>query len=236
MDDSIPLVFLIGPAGTGKTLLTLLAGLHKVINQRRYEKFFIARPLVSLGADIGFVPGDLQEKLFHWMHPFYDNLDYVFRELDRRGEVFEIPKQNGKQYVAPRGGRRSDKKHYSSDEAMSFENSVHETVGLLQRRGYLSLEAITHMRGRTLPNQFMFIDEVQNLTPQEVKTIVTRAGVGTKIVLAGDPYQVDSSSMDFYNNGLMATLLRLRGESLVGHLSLDVSERSQLASLAVKKL
>ena len=177
----------------------------------------------------------MQEKLYHWMHPFYDNLDYIFREIDRRGEIFDMPRFDERR-ANHSGGRRSDKKQYYSDEALSFAASVHEMVNGLQKRGLLSLEAITHMRGRTLPNQFMFIDEVQNLTPQEVKTIVTRAGTGTKIILAGDPYQVDSSSMDFYNNGLMATLLRLRGESLVGHLSLDISERSALASLAIRKL
>lgn len=238
LDDNVPLVFLIGPAGTGKTLLTLLAGLHKVLTERHYEKLFVARPLVSLGADIGFVPGDLQEKLFHWMHPFYDNLDHIFKEMDRRGELFHIPKSAQSQIsIAEKNGKRNEKRRPSFlDELRNGEDTLHSTIGTLQKRGFLSLEAITHMRGRTLPNQYLFIDEVQNLTPQEVKTIITRAGVGTKIILAGDPYQIDTSSMDFYNNGLMSTLLKLRGEDLVGHLSLDVSERSALASLAIKKI
>lgn len=238
LDDDVPLVFLIGPAGTGKTILTLLAGLQKVITEQRYSKFFIARPLVALGADIGFVPGDLSEKLFHWMHPFYDNLDYIFKEIDNNNQVdsFIIPRQRQQQWVSPSEKNRREKRKYYSDESKTLENSVHETVAELQKRGFLSMEAITHMRGRTLPRQFMFIDEVQNLTPQEVKTIITRAGVGTKIILAGDPYQIDTPMMDFYNNGLMATLLRLRGEELVGHVSLETSERSSLASLAIKNL
>lgn len=232
LNDDIPLVFLVGPAGTGKTFLTLLAGLEKVVTEKIYNKFFIARPLVALGADIGFVPGDLQEKLFHWMHPFYDNLDYIFREIDERGEHFSIPKRSLNFMQQP----QSKRKKYFSDESPALEGSVHETVAALQRKGFVSLEAITHMRGRSLPNQFIFIDEVQNLTPQEVKTIITRAGVGTKIVLSGDPYQIDTGNMDFYNNGLMSALLKMHGDPLVGYLFLDVSERSPLASLAIKKL
>lgn len=239
LDDNLPLVFLIGPAGTGKTLLTLLAGLHKVLQEKAYERLFVARPLVSLGSDIGFVPGDLQEKLFHWMHPFYDNLDFIFREIDLRGEPFHIPKrmtENLGHEIKKRGRRFSERKFLADEFFGSYEGSVHETVGHLQRKGFLSLEAITHMRGRTLPRQFMFIDEVQNLTPQEVKTIITRAGVGTKIVLAGDPYQIDNQNMDFYSNGLMTSLAKLRGEPLVGYVFLDSSERSDLASMAIRKL
>ncbi len=234
LNDEVPLVFLVGPAGTGKTFLTLLAGLTKVLTEKMYSKFFIARPLVALGADIGFVPGDLQEKLFHWMHPFYDNLDYIFREIDTRGEHFVIPKRAANFGQMPM--HQNKKRKFFAEESMAQEGSVHETVSVLQKKGFLSLEAITHMRGRSLPNQFIFIDEVQNLTPQEVKTIITRAGVGTKIVLSGDPYQIDTGNMDFYNNGLMASLLKMRNSSLVGYLFLDVSERSPLASLAIKKL
>lgn len=241
LDDSIPLVFLIGGAGTGKTMLTLLAGLHKVLTDRAYEKLFVARPLVSLGSDIGFVPGDLQEKLFHWMHPFYDNLEYIFKELDLRGEMFSIPKRTLNQFEeylkVNRGGKNNGNKKFFADEfGRNQDKDVHSTVANLQRKGFMSLEAITHMRGRSLPNQFMFIDEVQNLTPQEVKTIITRAGKGTKIVLAGDPYQIDSHNMDFYSNGLMSSLLKLRNQNLVGYVFLDVSERSPLASLAGRRL
>lgn len=239
LDDSLPLVFLIGPAGTGKTLLTLLAGLNKVLNQNKYDRLFVARPLVSLGSDIGFVPGDLQEKLFHWMHPFYDNLDFIFREIDLKGEQFVIPKRLGYELsseVKKKGRRFADRKFMADEFFGTYEGSIHETVAHLQRKGFVSLEAITHMRGRTLTKQFMFIDEVQNLTPQEVKTIITRAGSGTKIVLAGDPYQIDVPNMDFYSNGLMTTLAKLRGEKLVGYAFLDESERGELASLAVRRL
>ncbi len=235
LDDSIPLVFLVGPAGTGKTLITLLAGLEKVLHQGMYDKLFIARPLVSLGSDIGFVPGDLQEKLFHWMHPFYDNLEYIFNRAEDAGEPIDIPMRRYSHKEEFLNSKKSFRKKNESFLDL-HKGGVFETVAELQKKGFLSLEAITHMRGRSIPRQFMFIDEVQNLTPDEVKTIITRAGNGTKIILAGDPYQVDAANMDLYTNGLVTTLMKMRGEPLVGNVLLELSERSELAQLAVKKL
>lgn len=238
LDDSIQLVYLMGPAGTGKTLLTILAGLHKVLTEKRYSRLFIARPLVSLGSDIGFIPGDLQEKLYHWMHPFYDNMEHLFNEVRMRGQAFDIPKENffGVN-VSELKKPTFYKSKYAIDEVKSsYDARVHENVGTLQHRGFLGIEAITHMRGRSLPRQFMFIDEAQNLTLPEVKTIITRVGQGAKLVLAGDPYQIDNPGLDFYNNGLVASAMKLRGHAFVGTAFLEMSERSPLARLAVEKL
>lgn len=236
LDDSVPLVFLTGPAGTGKTLLTLVAGLHKVMVEQIYGKMFVARPLVSLGSDIGFTPGDLHEKLFHWMHPIYDNLDFLFNKIEESGEYFSIPK-NRNALSIPKNIKSKGSGRFFADEFSKFyDQKIHRNTATLQHRGLLNLEAITHMRGRSLPGQFMFIDEAQNLTAQELKTIITRAGEGTKIILAGDPYQIDSGFLDFYNNGLTTSSLKLRDEKLVGLIYMETTERSPLAKLASEKL
>lgn len=243
-DDSIQLVCLIGPAGTGKTFLTLLAGLHKVVVQKAYSRLFVARPLVSLGADIGFIPGDLQEKLFHWMHPIYDNLEFIFNEMREKeefSELFDGPRRHhGPPSRRPRGrsggGHHRHRSNFAEEPLYTYNPTIHDSVARLQQRGLLGLEAITYMRGRSIPNQFMFIDEAQNLTAQEIKTIISRAGAGTKIVLSGDPHQIDSPLLDFFSSGLTITSEKLKREPLVGTVTLDESERSPLAKMAISEL
>lgn len=231
LDDTVSLVFLLGPAGTGKTFLALLAGMHKVMEEKSFNKLLVARPLISLGADLGFLPGDIQEKLYQWMHPVYDNLEYIFNEMQRRGVSLEILRRA----TIPRPRRFS---HHRVDEEIQYMHGsrVHTAVENLLRDGLLSLEAITYMRGRSIPNQFVFIDEVQNLTPHEVKTIISRAGSGTKVVLCGDPYQIDSPFLDFSSNGLTVSAEKLKNSPLVGTIFLTQSERSTLAKLAVDLL
>ncbi|MCK4498987.1 PhoH family protein [Candidatus Babeliales bacterium] len=244
LDDTVQIVSLLGPAGTGKTFLALLAGLDKVLQQHQYRKLLVARPIVSLGADIGFLPGDVQEKLYEWMHPVYDNLEYIFNEMYIRGEVPNILKnKQERKYEKERCGKSGKHKKQSSgykkreeEGSHSYGARVHGGVLKLQTEGLLALEAITYMRGRSIPNQFMFIDEVQNLTPHEVKTIVSRAGDGTKVILGGDPYQIDSPYLDFSSNGLTITSEKLKNENLAGSVFLERSERSSLAKLAVEKL
>ncbi|MCF7799819.1 PhoH family protein [Candidatus Babeliales bacterium] len=223
-DDSIKIISLVGPAGTGKTFLTLLMGMHKVAKEHIYKKFLITRPVIALGADIGYLPGEVEEKLRYWMQPVYDNLEFIFSQI---GEPEEEEKQEKKFKKRKHHEKAKDYRKYTSTET-AVENLI--------ERGILSLEAITYMRGRSIPYQFVFIDEVQNLNPHEVKTIVSRAGEGTKIILAGDPFQIDSPYLDFSSNGLTITTEKFKKEAIFGTVFLEKSERSELAELAAKIL
>jgi len=231
-DPAIELVTLLGQAGTGKTFLALLAGLHQVVVEDIYQKMLVSRPVVPLGPDIGYLPGDLQEKLHSWMQPVYDNVDVILHattvgnhlkkvEAEGRGFFDEKMHKNEKD-ESKRRGHRKDKK------ARHTLFSVDELVAHDQ----LSLEAITYMRGRSIPYQFILIDEVQNLSPHEVKTIVSRVGQGSKIILCGDPYQIDSPYLDFSSNGLVITSNKFKGNELFATVYLESSERSILSQLA----
>lgn len=195
LNDDIPLVTLSGKAGTGKTLLTLAAGLMKVEDERKYKKLLIARPVVPMGKDIGYLPGEKEEKLRPWMQPIYDNLEFLF-DTKKSGDIEKI------------------------------------LLGL----GSIHVEALTYIRGRSIPGQFIIIDEAQNLTSHEVKTIVSRVGEGSKIVLVGDPQQIDHPYLDAMSNGLTNIIERFRGEQLSGHIHLEKGERSKLAQLAADLL
>lgn len=270
-DDSIQLVTMLGQAGTGKTFLTLVAGLYKVMYEKMYKKLLVTRPIVALGADIGYLPGDIQEKLHFWMQPVHDNLEFISSQLSQsKNEKFallETPAhqaghhkqhnrgkqdqyehrkrrdQNGKY---DRNHRQNTRQHHDRDEDHDRSERYHRDprhlgrdtllVDRLQKQGIISLEAITYMRGRSIPNQFMFIDEVQNLTPHEVKTLVSRAGEGTKVILAGDPYQIDSPYLDFTSNGLTVTTDKMKNYSIFGTAFLETSERSALAKLTSEVL
>ncbi|MBD3273463.1 AAA family ATPase [Candidatus Dependentiae bacterium] len=221
-DDSIKIITLVGPAGTGKTFLTLLMGLHKVIKEHLYRKFLISRPVIALGADIGYLPGEVQEKLRYWMQPVYDNLEFIYSQIDEYDD-----QHTG--FLGKKDKKDSKKKHKG-------KKGTENPVEMLQQKGVLSLEAITYMRGRSIPYQFVLIDEVQNLNPHEVKTIVSRAGEGTKMILAGDPFQIDSPYLDFTSNGLTVSTAKFKGQSIFGTVFLEKSERSELATLAAKIL
>lgn len=224
MDDNIKLVTFFGPAGTGKTFLALLAGLHKVLIEDIYEKMLIARPVVPLGRDIGYLPGDLQEKLYSWMLPVYDNMDFITHAATMGKHLNEI--EDEYQHKKRKGpGKKAFKK-----------KGAIPSLDELIKKNKISLEAITYMRGRSIPYQYIIIDEVQNLTPHEVKTLITRVGEGSKIILAGDPYQIDSPYLDFASNGLVIASQRFKGESLFGSVYLETSERSQLSKLASELL
>ena len=205
LDDEVRLVTLLGAAGTGKTLLALAAGMHKVFNEQRYDKLLVARPIMPMGRDIGYLPGDKDEKLTAWMQPIFDNLTYL---LSTRGS------------------------HMQTAESLSSE----QRIGKLMADGRLVLEPLTYIRGRSIPHQFMIVDEAQNLTPHEVKTIVSRVGEGTKIVLTGDIGQIDNPYLDSSSNGLSYTVEKMKGLGIVGHVTLARSERSELASLAAQRL
>jgi len=245
MDDTIPFVTLLGPAGTGKTFLALLAGLYKTIVKDDFRKLMVSRPVVPLGKDIGYLPGTLEEKLHSWMLPIYDNLELIMHSV-KLSDYMKEDKDDGKHYRKERGhgghgrGRNGDGRHRDGrHEKHTHRNNYKERAGTgvgpvdaLVNKGKLSLEAITYMRGRSIPYQFILIDESQNLTPHEVKTIVTRVGEGSKIVLVGDPYQIDSPYLDFSSNGLVTASERFKGQRLFGAVYLPTSERSELSKLA----
>lgn len=222
LDPDIQLITLIGPAGTGKTFLALLAALYKVVVEQEYEKILISRPVIPLGPDIGYLPGDIQEKLHSWMQPVYDNMEFIMHSVN--------------QSVPSMGIYREESFHKQGRNFRRKRNTFREgglpTLEELAREKKLSLEAITYMRGRSIPYQFIIIDEVQNLTPHEVKTIISRAGEGSKIILAGDPYQIDSPYLDFSSNGLVIVTDKFKGQSIFGTVFLEISERSELSKLA----
>ncbi|KGI85023.1 MULTISPECIES: PhoH family protein [unclassified Exiguobacterium] len=193
--DDIPFVTLLGKAGTGKTLLALAAGLSLVEDERRFNKLVVARPVVPMGNDIGYLPGEMEEKLRPWMQPIYDNLEFLFNA-----------------------------------------NSKDELGNILAGIKSIQLEALTYIRGRSMPDQFIIIDEAQNLTKHEIKTILTRVGENSKIVLVGDPYQIDHPYLDEYSNGLTYAVERFKGQNVFGHVQLIKGERSSLARLAADLL
>jgi PhoH-like ATPase len=219
LNDAVQLVTLVGKAGTGKTLLAIAAGLLKVADEGKYSRLLISRPVVPMGKDIGYLPGDIKEKLTPWMQPLYDNFDLIFGTQDQR--------ERGEKY----GDSKSDK--YGASEKHGAWQRGHEE---LMAMGILQIEALTYIRGRTLPNQFLIVDEAQNLTPHEVKTILTRAGEATKIVLTGDPDQIDNPYVDAASNGLTYALERFKGEPLAGHMTFVKGERSALAERATMLL
>jgi PhoH-like ATPase len=197
MDESVNLVTLVGKAGTGKTLLAIAAGLRMTLEENTYARVLISRPVIPMGKDIGYLPGQKSEKLSHWMQPLFDNLEYILSVYKR---------QNLK----------------SAEQLMN--NKV------------IELEALSYIRGRSLPGQYIIIDEAQNLSPHEVKTIVSRAGEGSKVVLTGDPYQIDSPYLDANSNGLTYLVEAFKGQAVFGHVTLHKSERSELAELAAELL
>lgn len=249
-DDSIQLVTLLGQAGTGKTFLALVAGLYKVMYEKMYKKLLVTRPIVALGADVGYLPGDLQEKLHYWMQPVHDNLEFISDQLMRsKNEAFSL--LQGKKKSKHKGDHGRNKRTHQEERRSKHNDrrdrgghgkdfrtheSEYKIVDHLLKQGFLSLEAITYMRGRSIPNQFLFIDEVQNLSPHEVKTLVSRAGEGTKVILAGDPYQIDSPYLDFSSNGLTVTADKMKNYAISGTAFLETTERSELAQLTATVL
>ncbi len=213
LDENIKLVTLVGQAGTGKTLLAVAAGLQKVLDDNVYKKLLVTRPIVPLGNDIGFLPGDKNEKLRPWMSPIYDNIEYIFNGA-KEGKAGKDGKDNKK-----------EKEEYRN-------TNIENTIRYFQERGQLELEAITYIRGRSIPHQYIIVDEAQNLTPHEVKTMLTRAGEGTKIVLTGDPHQVDHPYLDSNSNGLSFVAEKFKDQPLAGHITFIKGERSELAELA----
>jgi len=203
LDPTIPIVTLIGPAGSGKTLITLASAMaqtdrnvfskKKGVDPSLYKKIVVSRPIQPMGRDIGFLPGSIEEKMSPWFQPIVDNLEYLF------------------------GG-----------DSM--------IVNELLTNGTIQIEAPTYIRGRTINNAFIIIDEAQNLSRHELKTILTRVGEGTKIVLTGDIEQIDNRDLDETTNGLTYVVEKFKNYDISGHVTLIKGERSELATLASRIL
>lgn len=236
LDDSIQFVSLLGPAGTGKTFLALLAGLHKVLIEDTYKKILVSRPVIPLGRDIGYLPGDMQEKLFNWMLPIYDNMEYIIHSASagRHQELIESSDSDERDHKRHDKYDKKRKRHEKRERR--FDGAGLQSLDELLKHNKISLEAITYMRGRSIPYQYILIDEAQNLTPHEIKTLVSRVGEGSKIIIAGDPYQIDSPYLDFASNGLVIASERFKGQSMFGTIFLENSERSILSKLASELL
>jgi len=193
LNDDIKLVALQGVAGTGKTLLALASALEQ---KNKYDQIILARPIIPLSnRDIGFLPGDANDKISPYMQPLWDNLAFIKKQF----------KSNEKKFVA---------------------------IKEMEDSGALTITALAFIRGRSLSNAIFIIDEAQNLTPHEVKTIITRAGEGTKVIFTGDIHQIDTPYMDEQSNGLTYLIDRLKGNPLFAHIKLEKGERSELANLA----
>lgn len=217
-DPSIKLLTLVGPSGTGKTLLALASALEQLKGLgseqfARYEKVIVTKPVQPVGKEIGFLPGTLTEKMEPWISPIRDNLAFLVKN--------NRPVRSRKNSSGEGGKPKYDDGAYLS---------------LLQGSGLIEIEAITFIRGRSIPNAFIVIDEAQNLTMHELKTIITRVGDGTKIVLTGDIEQIDNIHVDAYTNGLTYAVERFKDYHLAGHVTLIKGERSELATLASKIL
>ena len=193
-DDSIPLVSLIGRAGSGKTLMAIAAGMEQTVGmgEKKYNKIVISRPVQPMGKDIGFLPGDMKEKMMPWLMPIQDNLQTMI-----------------------------------GDKVM---------LEAFIEQGKIEIEALTYIRGRSINNAFMIIDEAQNLTAHEVKTIITRVGENTKVVLTGDIEQIDNLYTNETSNGLTYAVERFKEYNLAGHVTFTKGERSRIATLASKIL
>lgn len=196
LDDNIKVVTLIGGAGTGKTLLAVAAGLELVVEQSKYKRLLVTRPIVPFGRDLGALPGDVDDKLSPWMAPIYDSIDFLFDNCSSKN---------------------------------SATNYLFDT-------GAVAIEPLSMIRGRSIPNQYIIVDEAQNLSPFSIKTIITRVGKGSKIVFTGDPSQIDTPYLDSKSNGLSVLADKIKEECLCGHVTLIKGERSDVAEIGAKLL
>jgi PhoH-like ATPase len=204
MDPKVPLVTLSGKAGTGKTLVAVACGLESVINNKQYNNLLIYRPIQPVGTDMGYLPGELADKLEPWMAAIHDSMDFLTARSRRS-------KRNGNGNGNGNGSWKNTLANYGDK---------------------VSMEALTYIRGRSIANSFILMDETQNVSKEEIKTILTRVGHGTKIVLTGDIEQIDNYHLDAMNNGLTYVINKFQDSPLAGHVTLTQGERSALASYA----
>ncbi|MGV3531825.1 MAG: PhoH family protein, partial [Chthoniobacteraceae bacterium] len=220
-DPEITLLTVYGKAGTGKTLLTVGAALEQV-QTGEYEKMLITRVIMPTGRDIGFLPGRMEEKMQPWVQPAYDALEQLLTK-PRKPEQFEHKKQSARK-TAPGSPVKTPSPTGPKSTTRPYEQ--------LLQSGVLEIEAITHIRGRSLPRAIFIVDEAQQLTPHEAKTLVTRMGRGSKIIMIGDLGQIDNPYVDAHTNGLVYTRSRLQGQAFTAHVNLFKGERSEMAEVA----
>jgi PhoH-like ATPase len=209
LDANIPLVTCAAQAGTGKTYLAIAAGLAQTLGQdNTYQKIIIARPVISMGPEMGFLPGNMEEKMIPWLAGYHDNINQILRSQ-------KPGKKTKKEPILSTGEKPGD---------------------TLIKSGIIEIQPLSYIRGRSLINTFIIVDETQNTTPHEVKTIVTRVGENSKVVLLGDPEQIDTPYLDAYTNGLSYLRDKTKDKSLCVHAHLDKGLRSKLAELAASCL
>ncbi len=206
MNPKIGIITLVGPAGTGKTLIALTAAYRQL--NHAFQQILVFRPNIELGQQIGFLPGEIGEKFRPWMAPVFDNMQLI---------VDGHPKNKG-------------------DDPDSYDVSKTDAIKDLMDLRLLAIEPINFVRGRSLNGAFIIVDEAQNLTRLQVKTIITRVGAGAKIVLIGDPSQIDNPHLNSISNGLVRVVEAFKGQDNFGHISLDKCERSDIANLAAQLL
>ena len=238
LDDSIHMLTCFGKAGTGKTLLSTACALHQTHDENsKYDGVSISRPVIALGKDIGFLPGTLDEKMKPWLQPYYDALEVLIPSKPPKEPQFASKKV-------------SNKKHRKRDDYMGSMMSTqsgsgghgHSTAPLIKpyerllKTGLVEIEALCFIRGRSIARRFFILDEAQQLTPHEVKTVITRISEVSKIILIGDPAQIDNPYVDSRSNGLVYCHNRMKGQSIAAHVTLTKGERSRLAELAADLL
>jgi PhoH-like ATPase len=217
LDPEISLVTCYGQAGTGKTLLAVAAGLQQVMDHT-YNGITVSRPIVAMGQTVGFLPGSLQEKMRPWLQPIYDSLDLLMRPTSKAAPTGNQKKQRARSLTEPEAGAA----------AAPYDHLI--------QQGVIEIEALCYIRGRSIPDRFFVLDEAQQLTPLEAKTVVTRMSRGSKLVLVGDPAQIDNPYVDSRSNGLVYTRQRMRGQPFAAHVPLVKGERSALAEAAARLL
>ncbi len=224
LDDSVSLITCYGKAGTGKTLLSTVCAIYQAASStdRKYDGVSISRPVISVGNEIGFLPGTLEEKMNPWLQPYYDALDVLIPANAPKEPQFENKRQ-----------RRNGKE---KDEQAAPGKPAHKPYEKLLESGLVEIEALCFIRGRSIARRFFILDEAQQLTPHEVKTVITRISEGSKIVLIGDPAQIDNPYVDSRSNGLVYCSNRMRGQAIAAHVQLTKGERSLLAELAADLL
>jgi len=225
LDPDISLITCYGQAGTGKTLMAVAAGLF-LTAQKEFNGMTVSRPVVAMGDTLGFLPGTLNEKMHPWLQSIYDAFEVLL--------PLRQPPQEGK------GRANSDRKKQQTKAREEISSGgmrpVIKPYEQLIERGLLEIEALCYIRGRSIPNRYFVLDEAQQLTPLEAKTVVTRMSKGSKLVMVGDPAQIDNPYVDSRSNGLVYTRNRLRGQRITAHISLTKGERSPLAEMGASMM
>lgn len=242
LDEDIKLITCCGKAGTGKTLVSIAMALYQTLGEDNlFERVFITRPLVHIGRDTGALPGTLEEKMAPYIAPFYDNLEVLFsnrkvakkdEEANEQARLDRITSNRKRKKAMAKLAKQPAQNESEEDEI----NGPRKPYQFLFDYGMVNVEAMTFIRGRSLANTIFIIDEAQNLTPHEAKTVVSRMAEGSKVILLGDPDQVDSMFLDATSNGLVHTAQRLKGTEITAHLELTTGVRSELADLAADLL